>query len=115
METAGGETANEALDAMAPLGRMVFIGQSSGEKTVIEPWRLTVPNHTITGFYVGAYLAFPEIVQNTLMEIIGFVLSGKLTLHVGAVLPLSQTSEAHRLLEGRKTTGKVVLEPWPDE
>jgi NADPH:quinone reductase-like Zn-dependent oxidoreductase len=35
----------------------------------------------------------------------------KLLLEVGTVLPLSQAVEAHRLLEGRKTTGKVVLQP----
>ncbi|MGU3362780.1 zinc-binding alcohol dehydrogenase family protein [Methylobacterium sp. M6A4_1b] len=112
METTGGETTNQALDAMAPFGRMVFIGQASGEKAVVEPWSLMVANHTVTGFYIGAYLADPALVMSTLTEIIGFVLSGKLTLHVGTVLPLSQAAEAHRLLEGRRTTGKVVLEPW---
>jgi NADPH:quinone reductase-like Zn-dependent oxidoreductase len=33
---------------------------------------------------------------------------------VGTVLPLSRAVDAHRLLEGRKTTGKVVLQPWVD-
>jgi NADPH:quinone reductase len=33
---------------------------------------------------------------------------------VGTLLPLSQAAEAHRLLEFRKTTGKVVLQPWVD-
>ncbi|KMO41079.1 quinone oxidoreductase family protein [Methylobacterium aquaticum] len=112
METAGGRTTGQALDAMAPFGRMVFIGQASGEEAAIPASRLMVPNHTVTGFYIGAYLADPALVMATLTEIIGFVLSDKLTLHVGTVLPLSQAAEAHRLLEGRRTTGKVVLEPW---
>jgi NADPH2:quinone reductase len=47
-------------------------------------------------------------------EIIRYVESGKLKLQVGKTLPLSQAAEAHRLLEGRETTGKVVLEPWRD-
>lgn len=114
LEVAGGETVGQALDAMAPFGRMVFLGQSSGKTALVDPWQLTVPNHTVTGFYVGAYLAFPDLVKATVGEIIGFVMSGKLSLQVGTVLPLSQAAEAHRLLEGRKTTGKVVLQPWVD-
>ncbi|QCX48150.1 quinone oxidoreductase family protein [Ralstonia pseudosolanacearum] len=112
LEMAGGETTGQALDAMAPFGRMVFLGQSSGKTALIDPWQLTVPNRTVTGFYIGAYRAFPELMQSTVREIIGFIMAGKLSIQVGTVLPLSQAAEAHRRLEGRKTTGKVVLQPW---
>lgn len=112
LETVGGDTTGQALDALAPFGRMVFIGQSSGQSASIDPWRLTVPSHTVTGFYVGAYIADLELTVSTLMELIGYVTDGTLSVPVGAVLPLAQAAEAHRLLEGRKTTGKVVLQPW---
>ena len=112
LETAGGETVGQALDAMAPFGRMVFIGQSSGKTALIDPWRLTVPNHTVTGLYINAYAAMPDVALSTLGELIGYVAAGKLSVQVGTVLPLSQAAEAHRLLEGRLTTGKVVLQPW---
>lgn len=115
LESIGGDTLGQALRAMAPFGRMVFLGQSSGKTALVDPWQLTTPNRTVTGFYVGAYLAFPELVQATLGEIIGFISSGRLSLQVGTVLPLSHAAEAHRLLEGRKTTGKVVLEPWAED
>jgi NADPH2:quinone reductase len=114
LETTGGETVGQALDAMALFGRMVFVGQSSGTSALVDPWRLTVPNHTVSGFYIGAYFAFPDLIRSTLGEIIGFILAGKLSLQVSTVLPLSQAAEAHRLLEGRRTTGKVVLQPWVD-
>jgi NADPH2:quinone reductase len=91
---------------------MVYFGQASGQSAVFEPGRLMVPNQTVTGFYIGAYLAHPELIQSILSEIIVFILSGKLSLQVGRVLPLSQAAEAHRLLESRQTTGKVVLQPW---
>jgi NADPH:quinone reductase len=112
LEVTGGETVGQALDAMAPFGRMAFLGQSSGKTALVDPWRLTVPNHSVTGFYIGAFLAFPDLIQSTFAEIIGYVMAGKLSLEVGTVLPLSQAGDAHRLLEGRKTTGKVVLQPW---
>lgn len=112
LETVGGDTAGQALKAMAPFGRMVFIGQSSGKSAWIDPWALTVPNHTVTGFYIAPYVADPQLTMTTLMELIGYVTDGKVSIQVGAVLPLSQAAEAHRALEGRQTTGKVVLQPW---
>lgn len=114
LEMAGGDVVGQALDTLAPFGRMVFLGQSSGQSTQIDPWQLTVPNRTVTGFYIGAYLAFPDLVQSTLNEIMGFIVTGKLKLQVGTVLPLSQAPFAHQLMEGRRTTGKVVLQPWAD-
>lgn len=112
LETAGGDIVNRALDAMAPFGRMVYLGQSSGKSAQIDPWRLTTPSHSVIGFYIAAYQSQPDLVTSTLMEIIGLIAAGKLSVQVGTVLPLSQAAEAHRLLEFRKTTGKVVLQPW---
>lgn len=114
IETAGGEVLGQALDAMAPFGRMIFLGQSSGETALVDPWRLTSTNHTVKGFYLGPYLADAELMTATVGELIGFVSTGQVKIQVGTVLPLSQAAEAHRLLEGRKTTGKVVLQPWVD-
>ncbi|CVI63052.1 MULTISPECIES: quinone oxidoreductase family protein [Agrobacterium] len=112
IETAGGATLNQALDAMGSFGRMIFLGQSSGKTALVDPWRLTSMNHSVVGFYIGAYLANAELLMATIGELIGFVASGQVKIQVGAVLPLSQAAEAHRLLDGRQTTGKVVLEPW---
>lgn len=114
IETAGGKVLNEALQAMASYGRMVFLGQSSGESAAVDPWSLTVKNHSVIGFYIGACLADEQLLMTTVGELFGFVGSGHLKIQVGTVLPLSQAAEAHRLLEGRKTTGKVVLQPWAD-
>ena len=44
-------------------------------------------------------------------EVLGWIKSGKLTVRIERELPLAQAAEAHRLLEGRKTTGKVLLTP----
>lgn len=105
---------NQALDAMAPFGRMIFLGQFSGETALVDPWRLTSMNHSVIGFYVDAYLADAELLMATVSELVGLVSEGTVKIQVGTVLPLSQAAEAHRLLEGRRTTGKVVLQPWAD-
>ena len=115
LELVGGESLVAALHAMAPFGRMVVCGQSSGSTTLVDPWaQLTIPNLSVTGFYLGAFLRFPEMIQSTLAEIIGYVVAGKVSVQVGTKLPLSRAEDAHRLLETRKTTGKVVLQPWVD-
>ncbi|MBI6852774.1 NADPH:quinone oxidoreductase family protein [Pseudomonas cichorii] len=112
LEIAGGDNVAEAFKALAPFGRLIFVGQSSGKTSLIDPWQMIVPNHTLTSFYVGAFMAFPELIQSTLTEIMGLIISGQLVLQVNTVMPLSQAAEAHRLLESRQTTGKVVLQPW---
>ena len=114
LEMTGGVTLSRALQALAPFGRMVVYGQASRQPAHVDTQRLVVPNHSITGFYLGAYIGRRELIRSTLEELIDYVLDKRLQLQIGAVLPLAQASEAHRLLEGRKTIGKVVLQPWAE-
>ena len=114
LEMTGGVTLSRALQALAPFGRMVVYGQASRQPAHVDTQRLVVPNHSITGFYLGAYIGRRELIRSTLEELIDYVLDKRLQLQVGAVLPLALASEAHRLLEGRKTIGKVVLQPWAE-
>ncbi|SIS86548.1 quinone oxidoreductase family protein [Chryseobacterium gambrini] len=111
-ETTGGEAVNQALDALAVFGRMIYLGQSSGQSASIDPWRLTAPNHTITGIYINNYSNDPVLIGTALQELMGYVISGEIKVEAGHILPLSQASEAHMLLENRKNIGKIVLKPW---
>lgn len=112
LEMSGGDTVGQALDALADFGRMVVYGQVSGETALVDPQRLTVPNQSVTGFYIGAYFQRPQLIKETLAEIVAHVAAGRLRLQVGALLPLSQAVQAHQMLEGRLSTGKMVLQPW---
>jgi NADPH2:quinone reductase len=115
LEMTGGNTVGHALDALGPFGRMVVYGQASGEEAFVNPQRLTVDNQAVVGFYIGAYFARrPDLIKATLEEIVQHVREGRIRLQVGAILPLSKADEAHRRLETRQTTGKIVLQPWVD-
>lgn len=114
LETAGGDITDQALSAMADFGRMIFIGQSSGENTAVDLWKLTVPNHTITGLYIVPYTMMPDLVMNTLKELLEYISKDELSIQIGTILPLSKAAEAHSLLERRQTTGKVILKPWDE-
>lgn len=93
---------------------MIFLGQSSGQTAHIDPWRLTSMNHSVVGFYVNGFASNPELLMSAIGELIGLVASREIKIQVGQVLPLSKAAEAHRLLEGRQTVGKLVLKPWED-
>lgn len=112
LEMTGGATFHEALKSLAPYGRMVVYGQSSGEAVTLDPQVVVIPNQTISGFYIGGYFQRPETIRRGIHEIVEHVRDGRMSLEIGTVLPLDKVVEAHRLLEGRRTTGKVVLEPW---
>lgn len=115
LEMTGGNTVGEALDSLGPFGRMVVYGLASGVKAVVDPQRLTIDNQALIGFYIGAYFRrYPTLVQETLAELVDHVVSGRIQLQVGMTLPLSKAAEAHRLLESRETSGKLVLQPWKD-
>lgn len=114
LEMVGGQTVHRAIEAMGPFARMIVYGQSSGEAASVDPQKLVTLNQSITGFYIAGYFADPERITSALSDIIGFVATGQLSLQIGAAFPLSEAAQAHRLLEGRATTGKVVLEPWKE-
>ena len=60
---------------------------------------------------LGDYTATREELLHRANEVLGWVRSNELKLHVGLTLPLSEAVEAHRQLEGRQTTGKILLMP----
>ncbi|HEX7775103.1 MAG TPA: NADPH:quinone oxidoreductase family protein [Parvibaculum sp.] len=114
IEMAGGDIAAQALTTMATFGRMIVVGQASGRSSLVDPWALTNGSHSVIGFYINNYVDVPGLIQSTMNEVMGHVMAGKIAPQIGAVLPLSKVVEAHRLIEGRQTTGKIVLQPWAD-
>ena len=58
---------------------------------------------------LGHYVATRDELMARADEVMGWIGAGTLRLRVGATFPLGQAAEAHRQLEGRKTTGKVLL------
>ena len=112
LEFVGGETTAQALEALAPFGRMVVIGKAAGDAPPIAPWSLEEHNHSIVGFRIFGFAKTPSIIQEALGELIGFVKAGKIKLPSGGAFPLAKAADAHRLIEDRKSTGKIILRPW---
>jgi len=111
IDTVGGDVFTRALESMAPFGRMVCIGASSGEAQRIPGvGDLRVRGVGVLPFSMGAFRArHPEQFLKTCAEGIELIRSGALRPPVGQVLPLAEAAEAHRRLGSRATTGKLLL------
>lgn len=122
LEMAGGGTFGQSLSCLAPFGRVVVYGSSSGESLRLDPEATQAlfydpaPNQSLIAFNLGLWFGMrPEISVSAMQKLIGHVVSGQVKVPVGHVLPLDQAAEAHRMLEKRHTTGKIVLKPWATE
>jgi NADPH2:quinone reductase len=111
-DSVGKTTAEKSLDCLAPRGMMVFYGNSSGPAPPIDPLTLTQKGSLfLTRPTLFHYIADRASLETQASEVLGRVASGRLKVRIGRTCPLAGTADAHRALEGRETTGKVLLLP----
>ena len=67
--------------------------------------------HAVVGFYLPQIMRRPDLFVPSLQEVLGWISEGNLKLTIGGTYPLEQAAEAHTDLEGRQTTGKLLLNP----
>ncbi len=109
LEMVGGEHAEKSLQCLAPFGRMVIYGAASGQIAQFSGIQLMYKNQAIIGYWLTAQMSRPEHIAKAVMELMQYLISGKLEIIVGQTFPLAEAAEAHRAIAERKTTGKVVL------
>ncbi len=105
-------TFDKGLDCLVPRGMMVTYGQSSGAVPPFAPSILNVKGSLfLTRPSLGHYIATREELLERAGDVLGWIGAGKLALRAEHDFPLAQAADAQRALEGRKTTGKVLLIP----
>jgi len=92
-------------------GRMVVFGAASRERGTIVPASLMRRCHAVVGFYLPQIMRRPDLFVPSLQEVLGWISTNGLKLTIGGTYPLAQAAEAHADLEGRKITGKILLNP----
>jgi len=111
-DSVGKDTWEGSLNCLAPRGLIALYGQSSGPIGQIDPQILNTKGSLFfTRPSLNAYIATREELQQRATELFGWLRDGKLKLRMEFEFPLKDAAEAHRALEGRKTTGKVLLIP----
>lgn len=111
LEMVGGDVFQKTLKCLAPFGRLVVFGAASGEDSPMLAGQLMRRNHSVIGFFLPQIMAKQELYQRSMKELLHYVENGKLTLTIGGVYGLEEAADVHRLLQGRKTMGKLVLVP----
>ena len=108
----GGDAFKAALGACNREARVIVIGFASGDLPQIPANIILVKNITVIGFYWGGYLGFnPQVLTDSLAELMDWHAQGKLHPHVSHILPLDRAGDALELMRTRKSTGKVVVTP----
>lgn len=111
-DSVGKTTFDKSLGCLAPLGYMVLYGASSGP---VPPFDAAVLNAKGSLFLTRPslfhYIADRASLEKRAGDVLDWVADGSLKLRMEHTFALSDAAEAHRSLEGRKTTGKVLLIP----
>lgn len=111
-DSVGKDTFDKSLNILAPLGYMVLYGQSSGPVLPFDPAILNNKGSLfLTRPSLFHYIADRASLEKRAGDVLGWIASGKLQVRMEHTFPLANVAEAHRNLEGRKTTGKVLLVP----
>ncbi|HET9011342.1 MAG TPA: quinone oxidoreductase [Gemmatimonadaceae bacterium] len=111
-DSVGATTFLKGLDCLAPRGMMALFGQSSGPVDAIDPQVLNQKGSLfLTRPTLANYVATPAELRWRAGDVLGWIHDGSLRLRIDRDLPLARAAEAHRALEARETTGKVLLHP----
>jgi NADPH:quinone reductase len=111
-DSVGKTTFEKGLNILRPRSMMVLFGGSSGAVPPFDPTILTQKGSLfLTRPSVSHYIATREELVARAGAVFGMIAAGKLKLRIEHTYPLAEAQRAHRELEGRKTTGKLLLIP----
>ena len=112
LDSVGGEVFERSFGVLKPLGTVVGIGFAGGWWKPLDPSPLVGRNLGLQGFYLGRLMRHrPDVVREAIREVVALWERGAVKPLVGATFPLEAAPEAHRLIEERRSVGKVVLVP----
>ena len=112
-DSVGKTTFEKSLASLAPRGLLALFGQSSGPVAPFDAQILSLKGSlylTRPSLFAG-YIANRQELLWRAGDVLGWVRDGQLKVRIGLEHPLAEAAEAHRALEGRRTTGKVLLVP----
>lgn len=107
----GKDTFDKSLEAVRTRGMLVMFGNASGAVPPFDILRLTPGARYLARPRLAEHIATRENLIWRAGEVLGWVAEGRLNLRIHGRYPLAEAARAHRDLEGRKTTGKLLLVP----
>ncbi len=111
-DSVGRSTWEQTLDSLRPRGYAVFFGNASGPVPAIEPLLLSTKGSLfMTRPTLVNYIATPEELAWRAGDLFNWMATGELKVRIEREYPLREATAAHQALEGRQTTGKVLIIP----
>ncbi|MCK9857814.1 quinone oxidoreductase [Paenibacillus sp. ATY16] len=106
-----GSTLMDSFAAVRIKGAVVFFGMAGGDPAFVDPRMLMDTSKTLTGGDLWNHVTSREDRIRRAGELFGWLRDGSLKLEQPRAFPLAEGAEAHRLLESRQSTGKIILVP----
>jgi NADPH:quinone reductase len=112
LDSVGADVFTRSFGVLKPLGTVLAIGFAGGWWEPLDPGPLVGRNLGLQGFYLGRLMRHrPDVVREAIDEVLALWQEGAVKPLVGATFALEQAADAHRLIEERRSVGKVVLVP----
>jgi NADPH:quinone reductase len=100
------------LHALGMLGRMVVFGNAARHPNELHTNYLLQTSKSVLGFWLVALIAKrQDLIASMITELLGAVAAGDLEVTIGGTYPLSEAAQAHKDMQERRTTGKLLLDP----
>lgn len=111
LEMAGGDSFEQLLGTLRPFGRMIVVGIASREQNEVRTGRLLKNSLTVSGLWLMHLLARPELARESIDRVFGATARGEIAAVAGGTYGLSEARRVHEDIAGRKTVGKLLLDP----
>jgi NADPH:quinone reductase len=111
LEMSGGEAFEASLRSLAPFGRLVTFGIASREENKVRTGHLMRHSRAVIGFWLVHLFRRPDLLREGIGELFAAAAAGELRAVIGGTYPLSEAIRAHEEIAGRRTQGKLLLDP----
>jgi NADPH:quinone reductase len=111
LEMSGGRVFEQCAEALAPFGRVATYGIASREQNTLETGRLMRKSRGVIGFWLMHCLGRRDMMEEPLADLFERAARGELVPQVGTTYAMSEVRRAHEDMQGRRTSGKLLLDP----
>jgi len=112
LDAVGKPTFEDGVRCLAPFGQVILYGRAGGVPDPLNVFTLFPKSTKVSAFMLPTMsVQFPERIRESAERCFTLMREGRLRLHIGKTFPLAQAAEAHRYIESRQSTGKLVLIP----
>ena len=105
-----GTTLSASLCALAPEGRLVFVGNAGGGSLAVDLWQPMQANQTLLGVFMGPLFERPAV-RSTVDDMFQAIAAGRIRTVIERTFPLAEAAAAHDFAETAKSLGRIVMKP----